>query len=266
MNTPVPINDLSHEDICAWLKRALHGQVPLPRFSPDESPYLGILRVDKQAKPAARDSLRDGCLQLIREFCAEGRGEASYVEELLALASAFRIPEAVELLADLARRFADLPGISVEVRLAVLATLVDTPPPRDMAFWETMLAQDPANYAGLALSGVLAINPEQAVAILPRLPDSERMGQAAALKLDLTWDGLPSKGRFQFVEDIRTILPRCGQIFANSVRVWTDSKQKPDATPTNSTLRVGIVQILAEESSPRTRCSRLCDRLAACEL
>ena len=65
MNAPVTINDLSHEDIRAWLKRALHGQEPLPRLTPDESPYLGVLRLERDLKPAARDSLRDGCLQLV---------------------------------------------------------------------------------------------------------------------------------------------------------------------------------------------------------
>ena len=133
MNAPVTINDLSHEDIRAWLKRALHGNEPLPRLTPDESPSLGVLRLDRELKPAARDSLRDGCLYLVREFCADGRGEVSYLEELLSLASAFRNPEAVEMPAKLATRFPELPDLSPEVRLAVLAALADTPPPRDMA-------------------------------------------------------------------------------------------------------------------------------------
>jgi hypothetical protein len=258
MNATMSINDQTHEEIRAWLERALHGQEPLPRLTPDESPYLGILRLEKELKPAARDSLRDGCLQLLRQFCVEGGGEASYVEELVALASAFRNPEAVEMLAKLALRFPDLPGTSAGVRLAVLAALVDTPPPRDMAFWETMLAQDPEKYAGMALSGALAINPEQAVAMLPRFPDSESLGQAAALKLDLTWDNLPSKERFQYVQDIQTILPQCGRHFVAPVQAWTDSKKQTRTVAASPSLRAAISRILGGESPARTRSSRLC--------
>jgi hypothetical protein len=258
MNAAALINDLGHEDIRAWLKRALHGQEALPRLSPDESPYLGVVRLEKELKPAARDSLRDASLQLVREFCADGSEETSYAEELLALASAFKNPESVEMLAKLAARFPQVPGISPQVRLAVLAALVDTPPPRDMAFWEMMLGQDPQNYAGMALSGVLATNPEQAVAVLPRFPDSERLGQAAALKLDLTWDNLPPNERFQFVQDVHAILPRCRRRFGGPVQAWADSKKQTRAVPVNPSLPAGITSILGAESAARTRSSRLC--------
>jgi hypothetical protein len=252
------INGLSHEDIRAWLKRALQGREALPRLSPDESPSPGVLRLERELKPAARDSLRDACLQLVREFCADGSGEAAYVEELLALTAAFKNPEAVEMLAKLAARFPELPRISTEVRFGVLAALVDTPPPRDMAFWETVLAQDLEKYAALALSGVVATNPEQAVSMLPRFPDNELLGQAAALTLDLTWDDLPRRERFQFVRDIQEILPRCGRRFATPVQVWADSKQQTRTIAVNPGLLAGITQILGTDSSPRTRSSRLC--------
>ncbi|MGA2659725.1 MAG: hypothetical protein ABSH34_19635 [Verrucomicrobiota bacterium] len=257
MNATVSINDLGHEDIRAWLKRALQDQEALPRLSPDESPYLGILRLERELKPAARDSLRDACLRLVREFCADGSGEASYVEELLALTSAFKDPEAVYMLAELAARFPELPRTSAQVRLAVLATLVDTPPPRDMAFWEMMLGQDPQRYAGMTLSGVLGTNPEQAVAMLPRFPDSERLGQAAALKLDLTWDDLPPRERFLFVQDTQAILPRCGRCFGGPVQAWTDSKRRTRAVAASPSLPAGITRILGLESSARTLNSRL---------
>jgi hypothetical protein len=253
------IDGLSHEDIRAWLKRALQGREALPRLSPDESPSPGVLRLERELKPAARDSLRDACLQLVREFCADGSGEAAYVEELLALTSAFKNPEAVEMLATLAASFPELPHISVQVRLAVLAALVDTPPPRDMAFWETMLAQDLEKYAALALSGVLATNPEQAVSMLPRFPDDELLGQAAALTLDLTWDELPRRERFQFVQDIQAILARCGRRFGAPVRAWADSKKQTRTVVANPSLRAALNRILGAESSARTLSPRLCE-------
>ena len=139
MNAPMSIDDLNHDEIRAWLERALRGQEPLPQITPDEFPHLGILRMEKTLKPATRDSLRDGALQLVRQFCADGQVEIAYLEELLALAAAFRDPEAVQMLAQLARRFSWMPQLSVDVRLAVLATLVDTPPPQSVEFWDDIL-------------------------------------------------------------------------------------------------------------------------------
>lgn len=226
MNAPMSLNDLSHGEILAWLERALRGQELLPRLTPDESPHLGILRLEKSLKPAARDSLRDGCLQLVRQFCAEGRGKTAYVEELLCLASAFKSPESVQMLAQLARDFPEFPGICVEVRIAVLAALVDTPPPQPPEYWNHILKQAPEDYAGLALSGVLATNPAEAIRMLSALPDTERVGQAAALKLDLAWDDLPPRQRFQFIQGIQAILPQCGSRSAGAVRAWADSKER----------------------------------------
>ena len=257
MNTPISINDLSHEEIRAWLESALRGQGALPRLTPDESPHLGILRLEKTLKPAARDSLRDGSLQLVRRFCADGHGETAYLEQLLALASAFRDPEAVRMLAQLARRFSQMPQISVEIRLAVLAALVDTPPPQPVAFWDDILKQNSEKYAGLALSGVLAINPAQAINMLPAMPDAERAGQAAALKLDLMWDDLPPKKRFQFAQDVEAILAQCGPRFARPVKAWTDSKEEPIGASANPGLRTALSVVLGTASAPQAHSPKL---------
>jgi hypothetical protein len=257
MSPPRSIDDLSHAEIGAWLKRALHGQEPLPRLTPDERPHLGILRLEKTLKPAARDSLRDWCVQLVREFCVDGRGEAAYLEELLSLASVLKSPETVQMLAQLALRFPQMPQISVEIQLAVLAALVDTPPPQAPTFWESMLKQAPEKFAGHALSGVLATNPAQAVAMLPAMPDVERIGQATALKLDLAWDDLPPRKRFQFVQDVRAILKHCGPRFAGPVKAWADSKEELRTTTANVTLQAALRAFHGGDFAPRTRSSRL---------
>ncbi len=237
-NASMSISELSHNEIRDWLSRALRGKESLPRLTPDESPHLGILRLEKTLKPAARDSLRDACYELVREFCVDGIGDAAYVEELLALTSAFKKPESVQLLAQLVDRFPQLPQTSDEVRLAVLAALVDTPPPQPPAFWQGVLKQDPEKYAGLALSGLLATHPAQAINLLPAMPDTERAGQAVALKLDLTWDDLPPKKRFQFVQDIQAKVPQCGSHFAGPVMTWALTRKGPDTTTVNPSLRM----------------------------
>lgn len=259
MNALMSIDDLNHEEIRAWLERALRGQEPLPQITRDEFPHVGILRLEKTLKPATRDSLRDGALQLVRQFCVDGQGESAYLVELLALTSAFRNPQAVHILAQLARRFYELPQISSEVRLAILATLVDTPPPQSVEFWDGILRQDPEKYAGLALSGVLAINPERAIELLPAMPDTDRAGQAAALKLDLTWDNLTPERRYRFVRDIRDILAQCGSHFADPVRAWVDSKEEPRPATANPSLFAALFKSLGPmEAGPRYHTPRIC--------
>jgi hypothetical protein len=206
--------------------------------------------------------LRDGCVQLVRQFCGDGRGETTYVQELLGLASAFKSPETVQMLAQLAREFPQLPDLSVEIRVAVLAALVDTPPPQPPDFWDYILKLAPEDYAGLALSGVLATNPAQAIRMLPAMPDDERAGQAAALKLELAWDDLTPKKRFQFVQDIQEILPQCGSRFGGPVEAWTESTEEPHVAIGNPSLRSALIVILGVESAPKARSPKLCPRSA----
>ena len=273
MNTPIsmalghPVNDLSHEKICIWLKHALQGEEPLPQLTADEHPHLGILRLEKTLWPPTRMSINVGRLELIRQFSADGLGDDAYLQELLFLTAGFENPEAVRMLAQLARRFPQMPQISVEIRLAVLAALVDTPPPQPAEFWDDILKQDSEKYAGMALSGMLAINLAQAIKMLPAMPNAERAGQAAALKLDLKWDSRPEQ-RFQLVQDVEAILPRCGSHFASPVEAWTASKRTatwPSAITEISYpgLRAGLFLILGAEFAPRARTSKLCPGLAA---
>ena len=126
MDAATTLNDMSHDEIGGWLERALRGQESLPRLTPDELHHLGVLRLEKTLKPAARDSLRDGCARLSRQFCSEGSEDTAYIRELLGLASAFRSPETVQQLAQLVREFPEFPDMPVEIRTAVLAALVDS--------------------------------------------------------------------------------------------------------------------------------------------
>ena len=258
MNTTISINDLNHEDICIWLKRALRGEELLPQLTTDEHPHLGILRLEKTLWPTTRRSISDGCLELIRQFSADGVGDDAYLQELLFLTATFKNPEAVRMLAQLAARFPEMRHVSEEVRLAVLAALVDTPPPQPAAFWNGILKQDSEKYAGLALSGVLAINPAQAINMLPAMPDAERAGQAAALKLDLMWDDLPPKKRFQFAQDVEAILAQCGPRFARPVKAWTDSKEEPIGASANPGLRTALSVVLGTDFAPQARTPKLC--------
>ena len=261
MKAATSLNNLSHSEIRNWLESALHRHESLPLATPDESPYLGVVRWQKELKPPTRESLWDSCRELIADFCAEGHGEPAFLEQLLGLASSFKDPETVAMLADLASRFPNLPQLPPEIRLAVLATLVDTPPPQPPLFWAEILKQDPQRYAALALSGVLATNPAQAIQMLPAMPDTERSGQAAALKLELAWDTLAPEKRFQFVQAVGQVLGRCGRRFAGFVGAWVRTKQISRPANTYSGLAAALANTLGEENTPKVFSSRLCIHL-----
>jgi hypothetical protein len=256
------INGLKHDQIRAWLKKALNGQETLPRLTPDESHYLGILRVEKSLDPAARKSLWDGARFLLRQFCDRGEGEVPYVQELLSLVSTLKQPETPGMLVGLARQFSALPNISLEVRFAVLGALVDAAP-QDTAFWLEILNQDPAKNALLALAGVIAANrPYDALRMLPQMPDSERAGHAAVINLEIAWDGLLTRNRSRFVEEIQKILDQCGQSFAGPIRVWAEKKISSRPSDSNVSLSDALHGALGDEFSPKTHTPKLC--LAVC--
>jgi hypothetical protein len=258
MHDSSPVDSLGHDEIRDWLERALHGREPLPLAERGEFPHLAIARLSKSLKATTRESLRDGCIVLVRQFCSDGSGDGAYLEELLALASTFKAEEAVPMLAGLALRFPAMPQISEDVRLAVLATLVDTRPPQTAGFWEDILAEDRELYAGLALSGVLATNHAHAIRLLTAMPDVEDLGDAAAMKLELAWIDLPAHRRTYFVDDIRAVLGLCAPRFAAPVRDWLDSKEVPPiadgnlAAAKNQSLADAICNVLGtNEAAPK---------------
>jgi len=248
---PSKLDDLTHDEIRAWLQRALSGTEAIPRFTRDESPSVAILRLERSLKPPARDSVREGCRVLVSEFCNSRSGDPNYLQELVHLASGFRDPETVENLARLAADFGGAPDVPPRVQLAVLATLVDTPPMRDAEFWESILEQDPQRFGAPALSGLLATDLQRAVNILPRLPEGEDMAEAAALKLDLAWDTIPIGERLIFLDHVRGLLKKCGKDLAFTVGQWIASKQLSEEDSTFADLRHVLNECLGVDASPR---------------
>jgi hypothetical protein len=148
--------------------------------------------------------------------------------------------------------------MATDVRLEVLATLVDTPPPRSVEFWAEILARNSIEYAPLALSGVLAVSPARAITMLPSLPNTERMGQLAALKLDLAWDTLPSAQRFQFVRDIKAILQKCGPVFAAPVMEWAETKRSTRVPDFNTSLSNALFAFFGKAINAQAFTPKLC--------
>jgi len=62
--------------------------------------------------------------------------------------------------------------------------------------------------------------------MFPQMPDTERDGLATAIKLDIAWDAMSTGHRTGFVEQVRSILGRCGPKFAGPVKKWVDGRLK----------------------------------------
>jgi hypothetical protein len=246
METDQPLDNLTHDEIRDWLERALHGLEALPLAEPGEPLQLAVARLSKGVKPQTRQSIRDGSIALVRRFSEDGSGEPAYLKELLGLASLFEAEEVTPPLANLARRFprVDLPA---DVRLEVLATLVDTPPPQPPRFWKEILAQDPKLYACRAFSGMLATDHTESIQLLTALPDDEGLGQVMARMVDFAWMEMTPNQRGPFVEGIRDIVESCQPRIAAALRIWI--KTKEDAAPRrkNRALKDAIAGMLGED-------------------
>ena len=262
------LDNLTHDEIRDWLRRSLHGIEVLPVAEPGEPPHLAVRRLSKRVKPQTRQSLRDGCIALIRESGEDGGGDPYYLVELLGLATQFETLEIIPTLANLARRFPqlDLPEV---VRLAVLAALVDIDSPRSTEFWDEILDQDPRLYAGRAFSGLMQINPAEAIGRLPRLPDDEALGPIMRRKVAFAWMEMTPGQRGLFVEGVRGILASCQTRIADALRSWVETRDKADvamaapasARSKNEDLAAAIFLVLGAESAPKVTSPKLVQSL-----
>lgn len=256
------IDQLNHQEIHAWLKLALAGKQALPRLTADESPHLGIMRLEKSQKSPTRISLGEACIELLGEFCQAGQGDADYVEELLFLASMQKAPQIMPMLLGLVKRFSTLPNLALATRHTILSVLVDGSPPQSIAFWREVLQQDPVNYAGMALAGALGVNPMQAVDMLPFVPNDESSGEYAALNLDLAWDALPKDERPLFVHTIDSNLKNCEAKFVGPLQEWVATKNQNcpanmGTNITNELLLLAIKIAIPGDCAPRTLNARM---------
>lgn len=233
------INDLNHAQIEAWLAQALKGQKPLPRLTPDEPHHLAIVRLEQSQEAPTRRSIEAACNNLLRQFCAEGQGDADYLKELLALAAQLKTSESMPMLVSLSKRFKELPELSFDVRYSVLAVLTMGAPPQPYEFWFALLKED-LRYAARAISGALAWDKIKAVDMLVHMPDTARAGAATRLKLDMAWDNMLPDMRDQFVCAVHAVLPGCGAEFSKPIAEWVFAKNPQLFQSENTTPKIVI--------------------------
>lgn len=218
------LNALSYGDLLAWLLEALHGRQPIPRLSPDEPPYVGILRLEAALDKPTRHDLAKACAELVQGFARSGQGDIEFVSALLRLAVKLELDSVAPPLARMAKNFPTLPEVPGTIKGLVLATLVDLKVTQPVDFWQSILDQDRTAFAGTAIAGLLARNPAMAIDVVPTLPDDQTLADAIAIVLEHATDQLASAQRGEVYARIRQVLPRCLPLVRGSIEEWLEER------------------------------------------
>lgn len=193
-----PLNDLKYDEIVRWLKRALLGQEQVPRLTPDESPYLGIMRAEACLEVHARRDLERACYELVGQFTTTGDGDEDYLNALLCLAVELGQRKAASVLRGLVDREQIWTRLADGIQALVLATMVDLKVIQGVDFWRARVAQNAPAFSGFALSALLDDSPTDALALLPDLPSDSEVASAVTLLLELHCDDLQPSQRSLF--------------------------------------------------------------------
>jgi hypothetical protein len=177
--------DQTPEQTRAWLEAVLEGTILLPRATHDATPATVLLRNEPTLPPIARRNLQAAVEALFSKVLTDGSAARSteWVQSLCELVVrlkleplAWRVPEFVD-------DAVSFEGRSFDHRVALLNVITDLRCPVRPGFWQDLSARDPGRYAILAVSALLISHPEQALHLLPQLPDDERVGEA----LEVLW-------------------------------------------------------------------------------
>jgi len=259
------LNEGTRQQLEQWLVRALSGQTPLPRVSPDEFPYLAIMRVEGLLDKQTRRDLYSACQQLVSEFVRTGKGSEEYLHSLLNLAVKLQILELAPSLAQLAQKPELFGHLAVPVQRLVLTTLVEfrTQPP---AFWQSILPLNPDAFAGVVFSGVFSRSPKQAMTVLQHLPTRTPVVAAASGRLRRWIDTLEPTERRAAEAELRQLLPSCNEVVREMFGKWVPGAISANPVPqtqrqTKAQHAVSLLSKVIKQINPplQTSCSRLAE-------
>ena len=218
------LNDSSYEELHAWLLEALEGRQPVPRLSPDELPYAGILRLEAALDKQTRRDLAKACREIVYGFVRSGQGDIEFVTSLLRLVVGLGLDSVAADLARMAEAFPTLPEVPCAIRVLVLATIVDLKAPQTVEFWQSVLAQDRRAFAGTAIAGLLARNRAMAIDMVPTLPDDQNIADAISIVFEQVTDQLAPAQRGEVYTHIRRVLPACSPLMRCSIQEWLEER------------------------------------------
>ena len=225
------LNALSYGELRAWLLEALEGRQPVLRMAPDELPYIGILRLEAGLDKPTRRDLANACAELVQGFARSGQGDADFAISLLRLAVGLDLDVVAAPLARMAESFPTMPALSDDIKRLVLATLVDLKVSQPVEFWRSVLDQDRRAFAGVAIAGLLARNPVQAIDLVPTLPEDQTMADAITVVLEQATDQLAPGQRGEVYAQVRRVLPRCLPLMRASIQEWMGERGELEAVP-----------------------------------
>lgn len=217
------LNDKNRSELKSWLIDALHRRTSLPSVSPDEFPYLGILRVESRLDKLTRRDLIDTCQELVESFVRDPDADEDYARSLLGLATKLQVPVLAPSLARMAEQSETFRKVPLPIQRLVLTTLVELrtePPP----FWRSILAQNEDAFAAVAFSGLFSCNPELAMTVLPRLPERQPVVAAASSRMRRWVETLESTDRSRMEAKLRDALPQCKKLVRQMFEAWVPAR------------------------------------------
>lgn len=170
------IEKLSHDEMKEWLTTHLHGRDVLLPDRSGESLAYSAAAIYPLLSRHAREDLLSATMVLLNDL-AQGKGwSGEPAEELLLLVQHLVPEDAGDLLAAVvqSKRFQQL---DADLRFRMLQTLVSLRVAMSPEFWRAALMENRTELAGLAFDGLALDSIEQAVGILPLLPDDENVAE-----------------------------------------------------------------------------------------
>ena len=255
------LNQRSFAELRVWLEDALNDRVDLPRLTPDETPDVALLAAEHVLDKLTRGDLRKATRELVLDFTRTGAGSIPYVRALLHLAAGLDQHEIAGALVGMAQRFPNLPMLEVKARQSVLLTIIDLKESQPAEFWWTMFNENSTAYAGPVLSGLLALNWQSGLELLPRFPDDPMLGNVAAVILDQALEDRTPAQRAACVSELDRILPRCPAALRPILQELLGEHQVAIRPPHSRAKLNGVIQqkysgSIAQDLGPR-RTSRL---------
>ena len=216
------LNGYDREAITSWLQRALQDREQLPKATPDEPPEVAIHRGAQSLKRTVREDLRDACRNLVHAFVESLNAEGDdYLVELLSLSWRLDVQDVADLLYVVASDPERFSTFDPTHQQQILLRLVDFKMTLPVARWRELLQQDNWTFASPVFLGLLLHGPDQALQVLPLLPDDTRLGNSVACVLENYWEDVDSPAkRQQLLEKVGSIRSSCKQNLASSLSKW----------------------------------------------
>lgn len=173
------LESLSYRGTKEWLVARLNGRDPLLGDTAEDSLAYPVAAVYPHLSRGAREDILKATTSLVHDLAAGRNWTGRPGEELLLLIQYLAPDEARDVLSNLANsdRFRNLDH---EVQYRVLQSVVSLQARMPSSFWWRMFRENPVGFAGLAFDGLAMTSVEQAIGLLPLLPNDESVAELIA--------------------------------------------------------------------------------------